>query len=102
MDKKERKLVKPLINFGIGICVPILLAFVFGVAGIFMALADGSENLVKSFKFGAGVGLFLSLLGGLEIAIGLLFEGGPMVNRLWRSAGFLTIWGISIFLLLNV
>ncbi len=102
MGKKEKIFVKPLINFGIGICIPILLALVFGVVGLFVALANGSENLVKSFKFGAGVGLFLSLLGGLEIAIGLLFEGGSMVNRFWRSAGFLTIWGISISLLLNV
>lgn len=100
-ETKQRETVKPLMNFGIGASLPFLFAVGFGVVGLFLAIFNGSGNIIKAFKFGAGVGLFLSLYGGLEIAIGLLFGEENIINKLWRSAGFLTVWAISIYLFLN-
>ena len=66
-----------------------------------MGIGMGSIDLLKSFKFGASVGLFFAFWGGLEIALGLLFDKGRMANRLWRSAGFLAIWGACLYWLIN-
>ncbi len=100
-DVKPLEPIKALKNLGIGISVPFIFAIGFGIVGGVIAMANGSDKVVRAVKFGAGVGLFLSLYGGLEIAIGLLIEGGRMENRLWRAAGFLTVWAIAVYVFFN-
>ena len=89
-------------SFLIGAVVPFAVTAIFAIVGYAMALFGGKADPFGEMIFAAKVGLFLSVIGGLELAIGVFFfEGGRVIDRLMRALGFLTVWGLIIIMGLN-
>ena len=50
-------------------------------------------TIIASYvRGGAYLALFLFILGGLEMAAGVLFHAGPWQNRIARFAGLFLVW----------
>lgn len=93
--------IEPLKHYVIGLGLPFFVALIFGCVSVMLALINSWSDVLTALKWGVGVGLFVSLWGGLEMAVGILFIDGRFQNRLWMCFGFLSIWVPSVYAVLN-
>ena len=104
-DGNEPEPIRPLQSFveGVGIPGGIILA-VMAIGGIYSFFNHGADlEVMAGYVRGAAwLGLFLIIFGGLEMALGLLWDGGPWQNRLSRFAGMLLVWLGLCFGLLHI
>ena len=104
-DDEAPEPIRPLRSFieGLGLPGGIILALmaIGGIYGLFNHGGD-LEAAVRYIRGAAWLGLFLIIFGGLEMALGLLWGGGPWQNRLSRFAGMLLVWLGLCFALLHI
>jgi len=106
MAEGANELVAPLKSYieGLGLIGGVVLTCA-GLGGIIAIWYHGlnTDVIWSNSKRGAFLGFIVSILGGLEIAISLLFGPDPWQNKLSRSAGYdclagLLVWCFKLYL----
>ena len=94
-DEEAPEPIRPVRSFIEGLGIPGgFILVLMGLGGVYSLLNHGTdlEAMLRYVRGAAWAGLFLIIIGGLEIAFGLLWDGGPWQNRLSRFAGMLLVW----------
>ncbi len=101
-DGEREPPVEPVRNYARGLTIPAIIILSCGAIGALWVIVTGNANPVaigNAVKLGAWIGFFISFVGGLEIAAGLLFATRNIMNGLYLAAGYFTVWIITFYAL---
>ncbi|MEO1100816.1 MAG: hypothetical protein AAFW65_03130 [Pseudomonadota bacterium] len=86
--------IRPFKYYLQGLCIPVLVILATAAISVVLFTVIGRGlDVFEALVLGAFMGFFISIIGALEMLIGLLIVSDiRFLNRLWRVGGYCTVW----------
>ncbi|WDI31231.1 hypothetical protein PUV54_14870 [Hyphococcus flavus] len=100
--EKEKPPIEPFKSYVRGLAVPGIIILGCAVIGAIISILNGNtapSQIWGAVKFGGFIGFFISMVGVFEMAAALLFADRRLMNGVYMTLGYLTVWSITAYAL---